>query len=287
MKQLRKRAERYQATHGRGVQEAEAGHGRPDEGAGDPDGPSPGRRTRRPCRGTAPRRPPAGRCTPTPRPDRATSPGVPPSPSDRRHQPMSEQTEATESIAQLVASRLRDIPDFPEPGVSFKDFTPLLSDGAALRAVVRDIAGPPRGQHRRGRRHRGARLHHRRSRGLRAGHRLRAGAQGRQAAGGDAARRLRAGVRHRHHRGARRRARRRGRASWSWTTSWPPAAPPSRPATCSSGPAPRWSRSRRWPSSASSAAGTGSGRGRSTPWSPSDRTRHPGTARGPTTVVTP
>ncbi len=53
---------------------------------------------------------------------------------------MSEQTETTESIAQLVASRLRDIPDFPEPGVSFKDFTPLLSDGAALRAVVRDIA---------------------------------------------------------------------------------------------------------------------------------------------------
>ena len=36
---------------------------------------------------------------------------------------------------------VRDIPDFPEPGVSFKDFTPLLSDGAALRAVVRDIAG--------------------------------------------------------------------------------------------------------------------------------------------------
>ena len=53
---------------------------------------------------------------------------------------MSEQTETTESIAQLVASRLRDTPDFPEPGVSFKDFTPLLSDGAALRAVVRDIA---------------------------------------------------------------------------------------------------------------------------------------------------
>jgi len=53
---------------------------------------------------------------------------------------MSEQTEQAESIEQLVASRLRDIPDFPEPGVSFKDFTPLLSDGGALRAVVRDIA---------------------------------------------------------------------------------------------------------------------------------------------------
>jgi adenine phosphoribosyltransferase len=53
---------------------------------------------------------------------------------------MTEQTRPTGTIEQLVASRLRDIPDFPEPGVSFKDFTPLLSDGAALRAVVQDIA---------------------------------------------------------------------------------------------------------------------------------------------------
>lgn len=45
------------------------------------------------------------------------------------------------SVAEVVQSHLRDIPDFPEPGVSFKDFTPLLSDGAALRVVVRDIAG--------------------------------------------------------------------------------------------------------------------------------------------------
>ena len=43
-------------------------------------------------------------------------------------------------IAELVASRLRDIPDFPEPGVAFKDFTPLLADGEAFRAVVRDVA---------------------------------------------------------------------------------------------------------------------------------------------------
>lgn len=46
----------------------------------------------------------------------------------------------SESIADLVASLLRDIPDFPEPGVAFKDFTPLLGDGPALAAVVRDIA---------------------------------------------------------------------------------------------------------------------------------------------------
>lgn len=44
-------------------------------------------------------------------------------------------------VAQVVAERLRDIPDFPKPGVLFKDFTPLLADGAAFGTVVRDIAG--------------------------------------------------------------------------------------------------------------------------------------------------
>jgi len=43
-------------------------------------------------------------------------------------------------ISDLVASKLRDIPDFPKPGVTFKDFTPLIADGPALRELVRDIA---------------------------------------------------------------------------------------------------------------------------------------------------
>jgi len=43
-------------------------------------------------------------------------------------------------IAEVVASRLRDIPDFPVPGVTFKDLTPLLSDGPAFRAVVQEIS---------------------------------------------------------------------------------------------------------------------------------------------------
>jgi len=49
-------------------------------------------------------------------------------------------------ISDLVASKLRDIPDFPEPGVLFKDFTPLLADGAALGELVRDIARRYAGQ---------------------------------------------------------------------------------------------------------------------------------------------
>ncbi|MCE1177583.1 MAG: adenine phosphoribosyltransferase [Micrococcales bacterium] len=51
-----------------------------------------------------------------------------------------------QDIEQLVASRLRDVPDFPEPGVVFKDVTPLLADGAAFAAVNRHLADRHRGK---------------------------------------------------------------------------------------------------------------------------------------------
>ena len=35
---------------------------------------------------------------------------------------------------------VRDIPDFPKPGIVFKDITPLLADGPALQSVVDAIA---------------------------------------------------------------------------------------------------------------------------------------------------
>lgn len=35
----------------------------------------------------------------------------------------------------------RQVPDFPEPGVVFRDLTPVLADPVGLRAVVDDIAG--------------------------------------------------------------------------------------------------------------------------------------------------
>lgn len=35
---------------------------------------------------------------------------------------------------------VRDVADFPTPGVTFKDLTPLLADGAALRFVVDALA---------------------------------------------------------------------------------------------------------------------------------------------------
>jgi adenine phosphoribosyltransferase len=49
-------------------------------------------------------------------------------------------------ISDLVASRVRDVPDFPKPGVVFKDLSPLLADGAAFGALVDDIARRWEGQ---------------------------------------------------------------------------------------------------------------------------------------------
>lgn len=46
---------------------------------------------------------------------------------------------ATELSARVRAA-VRDIPDFPTPGVLFKDITPLLADSALLRDVVRAMS---------------------------------------------------------------------------------------------------------------------------------------------------
>jgi adenine phosphoribosyltransferase len=40
-----------------------------------------------------------------------------------------------------LKERVREVPDFPKPGVTFKDITPLLADGRALREVVGAFAG--------------------------------------------------------------------------------------------------------------------------------------------------
>jgi adenine phosphoribosyltransferase len=50
-------------------------------------------------------------------------------------------------IADLVADRIVDVPDFPQPGIVFKDLTPLFADGPAFAAVVDAIVAHdgPRG----------------------------------------------------------------------------------------------------------------------------------------------
>jgi adenine phosphoribosyltransferase len=45
------------------------------------------------------------------------------------------------AVADLISARIRDIADYPQPGIVFKDITPLLADGAALGAVVTALAG--------------------------------------------------------------------------------------------------------------------------------------------------
>jgi adenine phosphoribosyltransferase len=39
-----------------------------------------------------------------------------------------------------LRARIRDIPDFPKPGIVFKDITPLLLDPAAMDLAVRELA---------------------------------------------------------------------------------------------------------------------------------------------------
>jgi adenine phosphoribosyltransferase len=41
---------------------------------------------------------------------------------------------------ELLLSRIRDIPDWPEPGIVFKDITPLLLDPSAFATVIAALA---------------------------------------------------------------------------------------------------------------------------------------------------
>ncbi|HKJ10378.1 MAG TPA: adenine phosphoribosyltransferase [Gammaproteobacteria bacterium] len=41
-----------------------------------------------------------------------------------------------------LRARIRDIPDFPKPGVVYRDITPLVRDPAALRLAVHELVHP-------------------------------------------------------------------------------------------------------------------------------------------------
>lgn len=43
-------------------------------------------------------------------------------------------------VSELIEKLIREVPDFPEPGVQFKDLTPLLADAEGLRAVTDALA---------------------------------------------------------------------------------------------------------------------------------------------------
>ncbi|WDZ82281.1 adenine phosphoribosyltransferase [Micromonospora cathayae] len=43
------------------------------------------------------------------------------------------------AVAELVAGRVLDVPDFPKPGIVFKDLMPLFADGDVFREVIDGI----------------------------------------------------------------------------------------------------------------------------------------------------
>ena len=50
------------------------------------------------------------------------------------------------SVEANLRRLIRDVPDFPKPGILFKDITPLLADGRALATAAGAMADPFRGQ---------------------------------------------------------------------------------------------------------------------------------------------
>jgi adenine phosphoribosyltransferase len=48
------------------------------------------------------------------------------------------------SVLEKLAAGIRDIPDYPSPGILFKDITPLLADPELFAASVEALAAAPR-----------------------------------------------------------------------------------------------------------------------------------------------
>ncbi len=60
-----------------------------------------------------------------------------------RHDP----TQTTRTpVAELISRLCATVPDYPQPGIVFKDLTPVFADGAALKAVVDALVEPFRGR---------------------------------------------------------------------------------------------------------------------------------------------
>jgi adenine phosphoribosyltransferase len=51
---------------------------------------------------------------------------------------------ATAPLVSRLNALIRDVPDFPKPGILFKDITPLLADAGALRDATSAMADPYR-----------------------------------------------------------------------------------------------------------------------------------------------
>src|SRR5690606_17869400 len=77
------------------------------------------------------------------------SPRYRPAPGDRYHPPPPDRESRppmTADVKTLIDRYVRDVPDYPQPGVVFKDITPLLAHPAALAAAVDAIVEPLQGR---------------------------------------------------------------------------------------------------------------------------------------------
>jgi adenine phosphoribosyltransferase len=54
---------------------------------------------------------------------------------------MTSSARAGDELTRLITTLVRDVQDYPQPGVVFKDITPLLADGKAFAAVIEALAG--------------------------------------------------------------------------------------------------------------------------------------------------
>ncbi|WP_426998897.1 adenine phosphoribosyltransferase [Pseudarthrobacter sp. N5] len=62
------------------------------------------------------------------------------------NQSQPDQVKRAPSVDELINSLCATIPDYPKPGIVFRDLTPVFADGTAFRAVVDALVEPFRGQ---------------------------------------------------------------------------------------------------------------------------------------------
>ncbi|MDQ3637601.1 MAG: adenine phosphoribosyltransferase [Actinomycetota bacterium] len=53
---------------------------------------------------------------------------------------MTDRVSSGAAAVEEIERHIREVPDFPKPGISFKDITPLIEDGPAFHAAVDGIA---------------------------------------------------------------------------------------------------------------------------------------------------
>lgn len=59
---------------------------------------------------------------------------------EQRDAGMSTGGQEHQDISRFIASMMREVPNFPEPGVAFKDLTPILADAEGLAVVTDALA---------------------------------------------------------------------------------------------------------------------------------------------------